>query len=136
MSFRRLAPLYECAVGEGSAAEGNTAMSTAAGSAPSTAVVVRYQTRPDAAERNQELVRQVFAELNRERPDGLRYAAFRLADGVSFVHVVTVEAGVDPLSRSAAFAEFQRELGGRLAGPPVPSPATMVGSYRFGKDDD
>jgi hypothetical protein len=100
--------------------------------ARSTAVVVRYQTRPEAAERNQDLVCQVFAELNRERPDGLRYAAFRLADGVSFVHVVSVEGDADPLTRSAAFAEFQRELPDRLAGPPTPSLATLVGSYRFG----
>jgi hypothetical protein len=102
--------------------------------AQGTAVVVRYQTKPEAAERNQDLVRQVFAELGRERPDGLRYATFRLADGVSFVHVVFVEGDADPLSRSAAFAEFQRELPDRLAEPPTRSRATLVGSYRFGKE--
>jgi hypothetical protein len=30
------------------------------------AVVVRYETRPDAGDRNQHLIEQVFAELNAE----------------------------------------------------------------------
>jgi len=51
------------------------------------AVVERYQTRAYAAEGNQRLIEQVFAELNPGDPCGVRYAAFRLADGVSFVHV-------------------------------------------------
>jgi hypothetical protein len=94
-------------------------------------VVVRYETRADAAEENQRLVEQVIAQLNDDRPDGLRYAAFRLADGVSFVHVAVVEDEVDPLSQLATFAEFQRGLGDRLVGPPVPTAAALVGSYRF-----
>jgi hypothetical protein len=32
------------------------------------AVVVRYETRPDAGDRNQHLIEQVFAELNAEDP--------------------------------------------------------------------
>jgi hypothetical protein len=95
------------------------------------AAVVRYDTNPDAVEDNERLVREVFTELNRERPAGLRYAAFRLSDSSTFVHVVIVEGDPDPLARSAAFAEFQAGLPDRLAGPPWPAPATLVGSYRF-----
>lgn len=95
------------------------------------AAVVRYRTRSDAADENEKLVRQVFEELNRERPEGLRYAALRLADGVGFVHLVIVEGGRDPLSGSAAFAEFQSRLAERLVDPPERTPATVVGSYRF-----
>jgi len=119
---------------EGATHDTSTAEGATHATARGTAVVVRYRTTPEAAERNQALVRQVFAELNRERPEGLRYAAFRLADGVSFVHVVSIEGDTDPLSRSAAFAEFRRGLGDRLAGPPEPSSATLVGSYRFAQD--
>ena len=50
-------------------------------------VVVRYQCKPDRADENQALVEKVFAELDANAPAGLRYASFRLADGVSFVHV-------------------------------------------------
>ena len=44
-------------------------------------VVVRYRTRPERADENQALVEKVFAELAASRPDGLRYATFRLAVG-------------------------------------------------------
>jgi hypothetical protein len=97
----------------------------------STTVVVRYTTRVDAADENQRLVEKVFAELAANDPGGLRYATFRLADGVTFVHVAFVEGDDNPLSRTAAFAEFQRELGQRCVDPPVAADATLVGSYRF-----
>lgn len=94
-------------------------------------VVVRYRTTEDGAQRNQELVEKVFAELAETRPEGLRYMTFRLEDGVSFVHVATLEGEANPLSQSPAFAEFQRELLDRCVEPPAPSPATLVGSYGF-----
>ena len=57
-----------------------------------TANVVRYTARsPEAADENSRLIQQVFAELAAEDPGSLRYAAFRLADGVSFVHVSVYE---------------------------------------------
>jgi hypothetical protein len=100
-------------------------------------VVVRYETKPEKAEENQALIEKVFGELNSENPAGLRYASFRLADGVSFVHVASVETddGANPLNASAAFSEFQREIGDRLVDGPYPSPATVVGSYRFWPSD-
>ena len=94
-------------------------------------VVVRYRTTEDGAERNQELVEKVFAELAETRPEGLRYMTFRLDDGVSFVHVAALDGESNPLSESPAFAEFQRELLDRCVEPPAPSPATVVGSYGF-----
>ena len=94
-------------------------------------VVVRYKTRADAADENQRLVEQVFAQLAAEDPGGLRYATFRLADGVTFVHIAVAEGEVNPLSQSAAFAEFQREISARCVEPPAPAEATLVGSYRF-----
>jgi hypothetical protein len=99
-------------------------------------VVVRYRTEPDRAAENQALVEQVFAELAKEQPDGLRYATFRLADGVSFVHVAEVDTadGTNPLSHIAAFGEFQREIPDRLVEGPDVADATIVGSYGFGFD--
>ena len=94
-------------------------------------VIVRYQTRPDAADENQRLVQQVFAQLAEDDPGGLRYATFRLGDGVTFVHVATVEGDINPLQKVGAFAEFQRELGGRVEAPPQAADATLVGSYRW-----
>jgi acyl dehydratase len=93
------------------------------------AKVIRYQTRPEHAAENERLIRDVFAELAAEQPEGLRYASFRLDDGVSFVHVAVLDGDQNPLSASAAFATFQSGIKDRCADGPHPSDATMIGSY-------
>ena len=100
-------------------------------------IVVRYETKPDRADENQGLVEKVFAELAARGPDNFRYAAFRLEDGVSFIHVVTETGdGSNPISLTDidAFAEFQREIADRCAVQPVAKGATLVGSHRFLSD--
>jgi hypothetical protein len=96
-----------------------------------TTFVVRYETTPEMADENARLVSAVYAELAQLQPDGLRYATFRLADGVTFVHVAMREGDDDLLSRVPAFQEFQREFAARVVSPPIASPATIVGSYRY-----
>jgi hypothetical protein len=95
-----------------------------------TAIVVQYRTRPDAAERNQQLIERVFVELRRLHPRGLRYMAFRVEDGVGVVHVAIFDGDDDPLAESAAFRRFQEGTAERLVGPPDIKSMTMVGSYR------
>lgn len=94
-------------------------------------VVIRYETRAEVADENERLVRQVFAELDEGRPDGLRYATFRLADGVTFVHLAVTEGETSPLVELPAFKEFQEAIGDRLVDGVDRSRATLVGSYRF-----
>jgi hypothetical protein len=94
------------------------------------AIVVQYRTRPDVAERNQQLVERVFEELRRLQPRGLRYMAFRLEDGVGFVHVAIFDRDDDPRAESAAFRRFQEGTAERLVGPPDIKSMTIVGSYR------
>ena len=91
---------------------------------------IRYTTKPECADENARLIREVFAELAREQPDGLQYSAFRLADGVSFLHVAVLATEDNPLTASAAFGEFQSDIAARIADGPVQSDATVVGSYR------
>lgn len=93
------------------------------------AKVVRYTTKPESADENERLIRNVFAELAKDGPEGLRYAAFRLDDGVSFLHVAVIEGAENPLTVSAAFGEFQSGIKDRCADGPNPSDATVVGSY-------
>lgn len=97
----------------------------------STAKVVRYTTKPEHAEENERLIRKVFAELAEHEPDGIRYAAFRLDDGVSFVHVAVLEGEQNPLASSEAFARFQSAIGERCAEGPVAANAAVIGSYRL-----
>ena len=89
------------------------------------AAVIRYQTKPEAADENQLLIEKVFAELASAAPADLTYASFRLADGVTFVHVVDGEG----LADLAAFQDFQRDLSGRFDGDLVREEATRIGSY-------
>ena len=93
--------------------------------------VVRYQTKPESADENEQLIRDVFAELAESQPDGLRYASFRLDDGVSFVHVAVVDGEHNPLTESAAFGKFQAGIADRCVEGPIAADATTVGSYRL-----
>lgn len=100
--------------------------------------VVRYTTKPDRADENQAFIEKVFAELAVERPEGLRYMTVRLADGVSFVHVASVETadGVNPLTTTAAFGAFQKDIAGRLEEGPVAMQGSVIGSYGFPVEAD
>ncbi len=91
-------------------------------------VMVRYRVKPDQVERNEELVRAVYEELAQTRPPGLRYATFKLEDGVSFVHIASVD-GPNPLPELAAFQRFQEGIGSRCDEAPVTAQLEEVGSY-------
>jgi hypothetical protein len=99
-------------------------------------VMVRYRVKPERVKENEALVRAVYDELARARPAGLRYATVKLDDGVSFVHVASVETadGHNPLSELAAFREFQREIGDRCDQAPVVSELSTIGSFRIFDD--
>jgi len=99
-------------------------------------VVVRYRTKPEHADENQRLVEDVFAALARTEPQGLRYATFRLDDGVSFVHIASVETddGSNPLDSLAEFAAFGKGVADRCDEPPRVEVAALVGSYRLFED--
>jgi hypothetical protein len=96
-------------------------------------VLVRYKVKPEHAATNEELVRAVYDELHRTKPAGIRYATFRLDDGVSFLHLASTETvdGRNPLSELAAFRQFQANIGDRCAEAPVVSELTEIGSFRL-----
>ena len=43
-----------------------------------TRTLIRYKTKPDMADRNAELIAEVFEELKAARPEGVRYLSLRL----------------------------------------------------------
>jgi hypothetical protein len=95
--------------------------------------MVRYKVRPDRAEENVALVRAVYAQLAHEQPAGLRYATFRLPDGVSFLHVVIeVDQPGAILRQVEAFRAFTTDIEDRCDEPPVATEITLVGSYGVG----
>ena len=94
--------------------------------------MVRYTVKAGRAAENERLIQRVMDALATEAPDGLHYAAFRLEDGVSFVHVVThetLDAG-DVLRGLPAFREFRAGLDERCEVKPVRTELREVGSYQ------
>ena len=94
-------------------------------------VMVRYKVKPERVAENEELVRAVYDELQRTQPVGLRYATFRLDDGVEFVHLASIETedGHSPLSNVQAFKRFQEDIGERCDEVPVATELHEIGSY-------
>ena len=97
-------------------------------------VMVRYKVKPDRVSDNEALVRAVYDELAEARPDGFRYATFKLDDGVSFVHIAEITGDGNPLSAIEAFGRFQADIGARCDEPPAPTVLTRVGSYGVFED--
>jgi hypothetical protein len=94
--------------------------------------LIRYRTRPDAANENARLAAAVFSELKETKPEGVRYCCLRLDDD-TFVHIVETAAddGSSPLPKLAAFQAFQSGVRDRCAEPPLVREVTIVGNYRM-----
>lgn len=95
--------------------------------------MVRYKVKPDKLEENIQFVKAVFEELKTKQPAGIRYATFVLPDGVSFVHIASVETfdGSNPLGMTDAFKAFQNEIKERCEKPPVAVELNEVGNYQL-----
>ena len=100
------------------------------GDDPMRQVMVRYKVKPEHVEENEALVRAVYEELAESEPDGIRYATFRLDDGVSFVHVFQGEDGqsLDPFG---AFHRFTAGIRDRCDEPPATTVLHPIGAYRL-----
>ena len=95
--------------------------------------MVRYKVKADRAAENEAYIARVFEQLERERPAGIRYASFKLEDGISFVHIVSLEAagGGNPLTELSAFKAFAAGVRERCDEPPVAVALNEIGSYGF-----
>jgi hypothetical protein len=92
-------------------------------------VVSRYRLRADQKDLDERLLGAVFEELDRVRPDWLRFDAYRFEDGVTVVSVVDVD---DPgsLRRLVEFTAYTETLDGRCEEPPVTEVVEQLGGYR------
>jgi hypothetical protein len=95
--------------------------------------MVSYKLKADRVAENERLVEAVFEALKEARPQGLRYATFRQADGVSFVHLVS-HAEADSSNALTSLPEFKAFAAGvkdRCEEPPVRVELKLIGSYGF-----
>jgi hypothetical protein len=91
--------------------------------------VIRYVTKPGCADENARLIGAVFADLDAVKPESLQYKSFRLEDGLTFVHVVTLTGEGNPLLASEAFQAFSSTIADRCTEGPLVLAATTLGDY-------
>jgi hypothetical protein len=91
-------------------------------------VVVRYRTRPDAADDNEQLIKAVFEELTAAQPGGFRYFTVRV-DETTFVHTAIFDSDANPLNDLPAFQAFTSGIADRCEEPPAPTAGRLLGSY-------
>ena len=98
-----------------------------------TRLMVRYKVRPEEVAANERAIEGVFAQLWERSLPGVRYASFKLEDGVSFVHIFTGEAEGDreTMRDLPAFKAFAAGVRERCEEQPVVTRLDEVGSYRM-----
>ncbi|HEX4337318.1 MAG TPA: hypothetical protein VH062_15485 [Polyangiaceae bacterium] len=94
-------------------------------------VLVQYKVKADRVEEHEALIRNVFAELAATKPEGIRYGAFKRADGVSFVHVALVTADQNPLDAIKAFKAFGERIKERCDEPPEVADLKPIGVFEL-----
>lgn len=95
-------------------------------------LMVRAKVQLAHVAETEEAVKRLFATLHQAKPEGIRYASCRLADGVTYVALLEIDEGVDnPLPNLPEFRAFQENLKLWVAEPPITELATISGSYRL-----
>jgi hypothetical protein len=95
-------------------------------------VMLRQKVKDGTVEEAEAATRDMFATLNRVRPEGLRYASTRVADSSTFVILFELADGIeDPRPAIPEYPRFLEKLKGMLDGPPVIEHLDVVGSYNL-----
>jgi hypothetical protein len=95
-----------------------------------TARMVTYRVKEGRADENAAYVREVMADLDVRRTEGVTYSVYLLDDGVTFLHVVNEEEGGGALQVSEAFQQFTATLlEDRCAATAEAHTMTLVGRY-------
>jgi hypothetical protein len=92
-------------------------------------VMVRYTLKPASVDENEALLAQVFAQLARDKPAGLRYQALKMPDGLGVVHLATSEAEVNPVTLLEAFKRYTAGIRDRCEEAPVTVRLQVLGEY-------
>ncbi|SDM15808.1 hypothetical protein [Nonomuraea jiangxiensis] len=95
-------------------------------------MMVQAEIKPECVDEIEAAGRKLFSAIERERPQGLRYASCRLPDGVTYLNLLALDDGVEnPLPALPEAGEFQAGLKGWLAEPATSRSLTIIGSYRL-----
>jgi hypothetical protein len=95
-------------------------------------MLVRQKVKDGSVQAAEAAARDLFATLDRVRPEGLRYASTRVVDSSTFVILTELADGIeDPRPAIPEFLRFLEQLKGWVDGPPVIEQLDVVGSYNL-----
>jgi hypothetical protein len=95
-------------------------------------LLVRQKVKDGSVQAAEAAARDLFATLDRVRPEGLRYASTRVVDSSTFVILTELADGIeDPRPAIPEFLRFLEQLKGWVDGPPVIEQLDVVGSYNL-----
>lgn len=93
-------------------------------------LMIRAIAKPEHTDDIDEAVRRMFVAVEEAQLNGIRYASYRLADGVTYVAELELADGIEnPLPAIPEFRAFQAGLGQWLAEPPAVEQYEVLGSY-------
>ena len=97
-----------------------------------TVTMLHQKVKDGLVEQAEAAVRDLFAALHRDRPQGLRYASTRVVDSSMFVVLFELADGVeDPRPSTPEFVRFVERLKDFVDGPPLIEQLDIVGSYNL-----
>ena len=93
--------------------------------------IIRYKLKADRVAENEQRIKAVFRQVHDRKPEGIRYAVYKLTDGVSFVHIIfyETEEAHKAFNNLPAFQDFQAQAKDRFEELPLVSEAEEIGSY-------
>ncbi len=92
-------------------------------------VVIRYQLHPDQVAEELRLLDDVYREMHALRPRDLSYTTIQLGDDVSFLAIVSGDAGPAVLTDLPAFQHYRTTLDQRCLHPPVMTSGRTIHTY-------
>lgn len=95
-------------------------------------VLIRYTVKPEHIHRSTELLRAVYADLERTEPKWLRYETFQLEGTGQFLAVIESDGGPGDAAhhRLASFQRYRAALDDICVEPPTVTHLETVGAYR------
>ncbi len=92
--------------------------------------VIQYTVRPEEVIENDRLLAALFAELDEVKPPGLSYTVYKLADSLSYMHIIELDHGTGGAAmRLGSLKAFHEGIRGRCLAPPARTALATLGSY-------
>ncbi len=92
-------------------------------------VVIRCQLHPDQVGTELRLLDDVYREMHAVQPAGLSYITIQLDDDVSFLAIVSGDAGPGVRTGLPVFQHYRTTLDQRCTHPPVMTSGRTIHTY-------